>query len=167
MNDNFNISSTPTNLKIDEEWILLGRIIPPSCTKGNGCQLYLQAQKKGWSIEHFHTGRSTIPAEMGVELVTSILLPAQDMLVCCSFDPEERASDIDYLSMIKLAQPEDTIGFMTTNGLVFLVQIQGLNSMFGKSERCKHCYDFTALSLTGFDGNLDELMMVTKDERNH
>jgi len=166
VNDQLELSSNATNLKIDEEWFVQGRIIPPSCTKGEGCLLHLQAQRKGWETGHFHTGRSNIPPEMGVELVTSLLIPIQDMLICSSMDAEEQEHQIEYLSMVKLVQPTDTIGFMTTNGLIYLIQIQGLNSMFGISEKCKYCLN-TISPTIGFDGNLDSLMLVNEDERSH
>jgi hypothetical protein len=156
------------SLKIDEEWLLQGRVIPPSCTQNNGCILHLQTKKRTWLQEHFHVGRSVIPPEMGVEVLASILMPAQDLLLCDSFDLEEQATELDYLSMAKLTQPEDTICFLTTNGLVFLLQIQGINYMFKKPERCIQCYTIPSqMSLFSSDGNLDELMLVGTNEKNH
>lgn len=160
-----NISS----LQVDDTWIVQGRIVPPSCTKGAGCILYLQTRQKDWPIEHFHIGHSKIPPEMGVEVAMTILQPPTDILITYSFDAEERSDEIDYLTMIKIVKPKDTIGFVTTNGLVFCIQIPGLEEMFGKNNQCRICSNMSGnLPAINTTADLDDILArVEKNEKNH
>ncbi len=158
-----NTAVTPS-LVIDEEWQLQGRIGPPSCNPSHECILFLQTKKVVWPREHFHLAQIVIPPEMGVELQATILYPPEEKLLTDSWIPEEQVTDIEYLSMYKFSIPENTIGFSTINGLVFVIENKTLNQLFNKMERCNYCNPIAGF---GFTGNLDELMLVTKGEKNH
>src|SRR5438128_1712663 len=130
-----NISFTNT----DESWQLQGRIIPPSVTAGDGCILHMQTKHTSWDKKHFHVGRSPITAEAGLEMVMSLLVPWNDNLICYSFDPEEQANEVEYLHMVRLGHPPDAVAFLTISGLTIVIQIKGLEAMFGPSDLCKAC----------------------------
>lgn len=165
MNSTGDVSAS--NLRVDEDWHLQGRIVPPSCNKLRQCLLYLQTKHTEWPVEHYHLAQITLPPEMGVEFQASLLCPPQEILVVPSFIVEEQTFDVEYLSMYKFVKPEDTIGFTTVNGLVFIIQNKGLSALFTKIEACNHCNPIAELLGIDFDVDLDELMLVTKGETNH
>lgn len=172
-----NISSDPlTNITPDNAWKVQGRIIPPSCSQGEGCILHLQTRQVDWAKEHFHIGRSGITTEAGLELAMAILVPFSEDLFCYSFDPDEQRHELDYLQMVKLEQPKDTIAFITTNGLTIVIQIEGLGVMFSHSpERCKDCAargGSTNIPTLGLDPEqpfnlLDPLMLMKDNGKSH
>jgi hypothetical protein len=165
---------TFTNTQIDQTWLLQGRLIPPSCTKGDGCILHLQTRSHSWATQHFHTVRLSINMETGVEFVSSLLLPIEEELVRESFHPDELGHEVEYLAMAKLYQPEHSIAFPTVAGLTIIIQNTQLDAAFAVSEKCNDCRAQESVSnvitmphiaeLEGFDSLME---LTGSKERSH
>lgn len=162
-------SNQTVNPEVDNNWYLQGRIIPPSCTNGDGCILHLQTRASSWASKHFHKGRVPITAEAGLEFSMSLLMPVEPELIQDSLDQVEVENDIDYLLMVKLSQPEDAISFTTLNGLTIIIHNPGLSKLFGASEKCQDCKGQASIVTPVIieDFALDSLMQLVGDERNH
>jgi len=163
------LESPIISTSLDQNWYVQGRVIPPSCTN-EGCVLHLQAKFHSWAEEHFHLGKVSINPTVGIEFVTSMLIPVEEALIQDSLDPTEVEKCIDYLIMGKLSQPEDTLAFTTVNGLTILIHVAGISAMFGPVQACPNCQTQEAMkSIIAANGpiELDPLMELISAGKEH
>lgn len=155
--------------QIDTTWYLQGRIIPPSCSKGDGCVLHLQTRNFSWADGHVHIARLVIGCEAALEVAIATLEPPNDDLLRTSLCSGE--DGIDYLAMAKLNKPEHSIAFPTANGLTIVIHNERLSLFFGPSDSCENCQDHQAQgsimvpvmeATSGFD-----VLMHMDGKRNH
>jgi hypothetical protein len=110
--------------------------------------------------------------EAGVEFLAAMLMPPEIDLLRDSLEPQEVERDIEYLAMIRLAQPEDAIAFPTVAGLTIIIHNEGLKALFAPTEKCKNCkaqQESSAIMAPVTDLNqFDPLMhIISKDEKFH
>lgn len=158
--------------ELDTKWHLQGRIIPPSCSGGEGCVLHLQTKSESWAAGHYHTGRLPINSDAAVEFLSCIILPPEAELVRESMDDTEIFRGLDYLAMAKLSNPKDSIAFSTVQGMAVIVQCPGLSGLFGSSEKCKDCRrqeESKAMTVPAIVNlaDFDTLMEIAGNDKSH
>lgn len=132
-----------SGIEVDLKWMVQGRIIPASCTEfAKASVLCLQIKHVEWNDLHYHKGMCPVPPELAVELVSAICIPLNSKLVCKSFDFKEQLEGLYYLTMVKLAHPLESLGFLTASGMTVVVKVDGVESLFGyEAEDCKECME--------------------------
>ena len=151
--------------EVDNNWSVRGRVVPPSCSNGEGTILCLQARHIKWETTHFHYAATRIPPELGIEVISAILVPFNEELITTSLDPEEEVSGVEYIHMTKVINPADSVAFITSNGIVATILLTGMGDVFSVVPKyCKRCYGLVDTTKLPDEAALDRILNNVQDK---